>query len=129
MATTVMETWQDCRFCSVKIQPANPAQTYWVDVEGWAQCMGTEDFHAPRSVCHIVDQITEWTDKDGKLLVHEGDLILRDYRFELVERIYFDPAENLVVRVELAGHRVAMNAQPADLVAVRRYIIEETNNA
>lgn len=126
MTVTAVETWQTCRFCDAKIQPANPAQTYWVDVEGWDQCIGTEDSHAPRSVCRVVDQITEWVDKDGSLNVHEGDLVLHDYHLEVVERIFYSPPENMRVRVEFASRNTARWFHPADLIAVRRYLTEET---
>lgn len=124
MAATNTEPVTRCRRCGVPIRPS-PLANFWIDEHDYDSCYGGWDSHEPATVARVVDQITEWTDKDGNLNIRAGDLILRDYRFELVDRIRYDPAENLVVRVELAGHHAAMNVQPADLVAVRRYI-EET---
>jgi hypothetical protein len=112
-----------CRRCETPIRPAGSG---WIDCDGWENCDGTDDPHQPFAVCRVVDLITQWTDKDGELRVREGDLILRDYRLELIERLYYDPIENIMIRVELAGHSACMFVQPADFVAVRRYITEET---
>ena len=79
-----------------------------------------------RTTCRVVDTITTWTDRDGNLNIYEGDLVLRDGRLELVEAIHFTLATHIMVRVELASHNAAVFAQPADLVAVRRYLVMGT---
>jgi len=45
MTATDTTAWRDCR-CGAKIEPA-PSGTYWVDVEGWDSCIGTDDSHEP----------------------------------------------------------------------------------
>lgn len=135
MTATDTKPATQCRRCNAPIRPSDlcidprTMSTVWVDEAGWDSCEGTADSHQPAAVCRVHDEIVLWVDKDGRLNIREGDLILRDYRLELVERLYYKPADNILVRYELAGHNAASWAQPSDLVAVRRYIAEETDHA
>lgn len=76
--------------------------------------------------CRVVDQITTWTAPDGNLNIREGDLVLRDWRFELVDRVTYDAAKNIRVHVEFAGWNTMAMFEPTDPIAVRRYVVEET---
>jgi hypothetical protein len=132
MTATTVDTWETCRFCLAKIQPANPDATYWIDIEGYDQCMGTEDFHAPRSICRVVDQILQWTNEDGTLNIHAGDLILDQGEMCAVEQIYVETLGDgsLWLHVDLRDPRGTETGLPvaahefsgAGLVAVRRYV-------
>ena len=142
MTVTDTAAWRDCRFCGVKIQPA-PTGTYWIDVEGWDSCMGTEDSHdpvRPAAGCRVHDEILPWIDKDGNLNVHEGDLVLDEGEMCLVEHIKVDVAfvdDTPWIHVDLRDPRGVDTGLPvahhdissASLVAVRRYITKETDHA
>lgn len=127
MTATDTRSATRCRRCGTPLHLSDlTTAPLWVDEQGWDSCEDTYEPHEPIPLCRVHDEILPWVDKDGNLNIREGDLILRDYQIELVDRIYYDPAENILVRVELAGHNAATWAQPNDLVAVRRYLIEET---
>lgn len=124
-------TGTSCRRCGVTIRPSDlctdprTMEAVWIDQDGWDHCDGTSDSHEPASACQVHDEIVEWTTADGRLKVREGDLILREGRLELIEWLHFEPTENLMVRVGLAGRCVGMYVQPDELVAVRSYLVEE----
>jgi hypothetical protein len=123
MPATGTEGVTRCRRCHAWLHHSD-LSSVWIDDSGWDSCDNTGDSHEPISACRVVDQILAWADKSGKLLIHEGDLVLRDWRFELIDRIYYKPTENIRVRVEFAGRNVAEFIDPMDPVAVRRYLIE-----
>lgn len=73
--------------------------------------------------CEVVDQIIEWTDKDGRLQIHEGDLILDGGKLEQVARIGFtSDVYRDRVAYKLDGVEGVSLAGVDELVAVRRYI-------
>lgn len=121
-----------CRHCNTSLWQADSDTEYiWIDAEDGELCAGTSRRHEPTPAppakprCRVVDQITAWTDPDGNLLIHEGDLVLRDCRMELVDRIAYDPAKDIRVHVEFAGWNTIAMFDPTDPIAVRRHLIEE----
>jgi hypothetical protein len=97
-------------------------------------CHATGDEHAPAVECRVVDTITPWTDKDGRLLVHEGDLILDQGEMCAVQDIDVEQLANghLWIHMSLRDPRGVGTGLPVSghefsadgLVAVRRYITE-----
>lgn len=71
--------------------------------------------------CEVVDQILEWTNADGALNIHEGDLILWLGEFEVVSEIKLT-GNGTIVHVAFEGRGGLRHAGPSDLVAVRRYV-------
>ncbi|MFB4306970.1 hypothetical protein [Actinomadura sp. GTD37] len=73
--------------------------------------------------CEVVDLIVPWTDKDGRLNIREGDLVVEDGHFEKVSRLHWDTEFNHRVHVRYDGpYETAHPKHPDSLVAVRRYI-------
>jgi hypothetical protein len=77
---------------------------------------------ATKTHCQVVDQIVEWTAKDGTLNIEVGDLVLHDGRFELVTEIHWNPAKSMHVAVGFDHQGTLAFKDPYWLVAVRRYI-------
>lgn len=76
--------------------------------------------------CQVVDQIIEWTDKDGRLNVGVGDLVLDDGQFKQIGHIYWRREFSTRVVVRYEGPYQQTHPKPAgELVAVRRYIETE----
>jgi hypothetical protein len=125
VTATDTSTWQACRHCGALIRPS-ALGAHWIDADNYDHCEDTGNSHEPASVCRVVDQILHWVDKDGQLNIAEGDLVLYNYKLELVEQIHYTLSTHIRVRVEFAGRNTAVFADPHDLVAVRRYITEET---
>jgi hypothetical protein len=76
----------------------------------------------PPSAVH--DMILTWTDSAGSLLVFPGDLVAVGRTLECVTAIAYEPPEDEAVRVELAGWDTVHCESPGNLVAVRRYDVE-----
>jgi hypothetical protein len=110
-----------CRHCQAAIRPSAFGD-FWIDSRDYDSCDDTGDSHEPATVCRVIDQAMQWTDSNGRLNIHDGDLILRDYRWGLVDRVSFNPNKQMRVRVEFAGSYVAESVEPSDWVTVRRYI-------
>ena len=77
---------------------------------------------ATKTRCEVVDQIIEWTDKDGVLQIEQGDLVLEGGQFEKVTRLYWDRELDRHVGVSYDGSDDTVHwKRPDELVAVRRY--------
>lgn len=72
--------------------------------------------------CETVDQIVEWTDKDGTLQIEPGDMILHVREFEVIATISRTPDPRHVRYTLESSPRQNRYARVHDLVAVRRYI-------
>jgi hypothetical protein len=75
---------------------------------------------ASKARCEVVDQIIEWTDKDGNLQIHAGDLVLHRGRFEALATVGRTGAGQ--VRYALEHWPSVEFAAPDHMVAVRRYV-------
>lgn len=72
--------------------------------------------------CETVDLTVPWTDNNGNLQIHEGDLVRIDGRFEQVAKLHWDTEYFLNVVVRFDGHDEFQRRNPAEQVEVFRYI-------
>lgn len=136
MTVTDTSTWRACRHCGTPIRPS-ALSSCWIDQRDYDTCDITGDSHEPATVCRVVDQILSWVDNDGELNVSAGDLILDQGEMCAVEGIDIETLHDgsLWLHVGLRDPRRVDTGLPVSvhefagsgLVAVRRYLIEETS--
>ena len=76
---------------------------------------------ATKTRCVVVDQIIEWTDKDGALQIEPGDLIVDDGQLKQLDHVALEG--EALVGYSFDGHHGVEFARRDEVVAVRRYIV------
>lgn len=111
-----------CQECTVDIDVTDTGtlalHTREHKVLGEVHCTGSGKSSVPP--CEVVDQIVSWTDKDGRLNIHEGDLILDGSSLELIAEIELGLDGGAHYMLE--GRDRSFSAAGDELVAVRRYV-------